>query len=159
MEKHQVMLPTSSTSSTPFSSDFKVDYINSTVHVENEAIRTQRKAISAQNKRDKEFIIKQHRYVFQTKSPVDVLDDGYQWRKYGKKIVKNNKFPSYYRCSHQDCNVKKQIQRHSRDEQIVVTTYEGTHTHPVDKSAESFDQILGNLLIGNLVCNVPPTLE
>ena len=66
---------------------------NSLIFYSNEAIRTQRKAISAQNKRDKEFIIKQHRYVFQTKSPVDVLDDGYQWRKYGKKIVKNNKFP------------------------------------------------------------------
>ncbi|KAH1255143.1 hypothetical protein GmHk_04G011403 [Glycine max] len=74
MEKHQVMLPTSSTSSTPFSSDFKVDYI-STVHVENEVLRTQRMAISEQKESDKEFI-KQHRYVFQTKSQVDVLDDG-----------------------------------------------------------------------------------
>ncbi|TKY73666.1 WRKY transcription factor 75 [Spatholobus suberectus] len=152
MKKHQVILPTASTSSTAFSSDFKVAY-NSTLHVEKEVLRTQRKAISAQNESDKEINL--HRYAFQTRSPVDVLDDGYQWRKYGKKIVKNNKFPrSYYRCSHRGCNVKKQIQRHPQDEQIVVTTYEGTHTHPVDKSAESFDQILGNLL-----CNVPPTLE
>ncbi|XP_027905262.1 probable WRKY transcription factor 75 isoform X2 [Vigna unguiculata] len=130
MEKQQVMLPTASTSST---------------------------ALSSQNQSDKEA--KHHRYAFQTRSPVDVLDDGYQWRKYGKKIVKNNTFPSYYRCAHRECNVKKQIQRHSDDEQIVVTTYEGTHTHPVDKSVETFDQILGNLLIDNLLNNAPPTIE
>ncbi|KAL2347057.1 hypothetical protein Fmac_001057 [Flemingia macrophylla] len=138
MEIHQVMLPTSSTS---FSSDLNVAY-SSTVH---EALRS-----------DQE--IRQQRFAFQTRSPVDVLDDGYQWRKYGKKIVKNNKFPrSYYKCSHRGCNVKKQIQRHSQDEQIVVTTYEGTHTHPVYNSAESFDQTLGNFLISNLI-NVSPTL-
>nr|KYP69515.1 putative WRKY transcription factor 75 [Cajanus cajan] len=133
------MLPTSSTA---FSSDFNVAY-HSNVH---EVSRT-----------DQE--IKQQRYAFQTRSPVDVLDDGYQWKKYGKKIVKNNKFPrSYYKCSHRECNVKKQIQRHSLDEQIVVTTYEGTHTHPVDNSAESFDQILGNLFACNSIINVSPTL-
>ncbi|KAK7302308.1 hypothetical protein RJT34_13194 [Clitoria ternatea] len=41
----------------------------------------------------------------------------------------------------------------------LVATYEGMHTHPVHKSAESFDQILGNLFVGNLLCLVPPTLE
>lgn len=33
------------------------------------------------------------RYAFQTPSQVDILDDGYRWRKYGQKAVKNNKFP------------------------------------------------------------------
>lgn len=33
------------------------------------------------------------RYAFQTRSHVDILDDGYRWRKYGQKAVKNNKFP------------------------------------------------------------------
>lgn len=33
------------------------------------------------------------RYAFQTRSQVDILDDGYRWRKYGQKAVKNNKFP------------------------------------------------------------------
>ncbi|KAG0488195.1 hypothetical protein HPP92_007006 [Vanilla planifolia] len=33
------------------------------------------------------------RFAFQTPSQVDVLDDGYRWRKYGQKAVKNNKFP------------------------------------------------------------------
>jgi hypothetical protein len=35
------------------------------------------------------------RYAFQTRSQVDILDDGYRWRKYGQKAVKNNPFPRY----------------------------------------------------------------
>lgn len=38
---------------------------------------------------------KKPRYAFQTRSQVDILDDGYRWRKYGQKAVKNNKFPRY----------------------------------------------------------------
>lgn len=37
--------------------------------------------------------IKKPRFAFQTRSQVDILDDGYRWRKYGQKAVKNNKFP------------------------------------------------------------------
>ncbi|GJN28001.1 hypothetical protein PR202_gb16078 [Eleusine coracana subsp. coracana] len=37
---------------------------------------------------------RQPRYAFQTRSQIDILDDGYRWRKYGQKAVKNNKFPS-----------------------------------------------------------------
>lgn len=36
---------------------------------------------------------KKHKYAFQTRSQVDILDDGYRWRKYGQKTVKNSKFP------------------------------------------------------------------
>ena len=36
---------------------------------------------------------RRHKFAFQTRSHVDVLDDGYRWRKYGQKIVKNSKFP------------------------------------------------------------------
>ncbi|KAI3903089.1 hypothetical protein MKW92_007340 [Papaver armeniacum] len=86
---------------------------------------------------------KKHRFAFQTRSQVDILDDGYRWRKYGQKAVKNNQNPrSYYRCTHQGCNVKKQVQRLSKDESIVVTTYEGMHTHQISKSTDNFEQIL-----------------
>lgn len=37
--------------------------------------------------------VKKPKYAFQTRSQVDILDDGYRWRKYGQKGVKNNKFP------------------------------------------------------------------
>ncbi|KAG0452592.1 hypothetical protein HPP92_025256 [Vanilla planifolia] len=90
------------------------------------------------------------RIAFQTRSQVDVLDDGYRWRKYGQKAVKNNKFPrSYYRCTHQGCNVKKQVQRLSKDEELVVTTYEGMHTHPTEKNNDNFEQILSQMQIYN----------
>ncbi|KAL8538460.1 hypothetical protein ACS0TY_000460 [Phlomoides rotata] len=92
--------------------------------------------------------VRKPRFAFQTRSQVDILDDGYRWRKYGQKAVKNNKFPrSYYRCTHDGCNVKKQVQRLSRDESVVVTTYEGTHTHPVEKPSDNFEQILNQMHI------------
>ncbi|XP_002514888.4 probable WRKY transcription factor 75 [Ricinus communis] len=92
--------------------------------------------------------MKKPRYAFQTRSQVDILDDGYRWRKYGQKAVKNNKFPrSYYRCTHQGCNVKKQVQRLTRDEGIVVTTYEGMHSHPIEKSTDNFEHILSQMQI------------
>ncbi|XP_042053430.1 probable WRKY transcription factor 75 [Salvia splendens] len=88
------------------------------------------------------------RFAFQTRSQVDILDDGYRWRKYGQKAVKNNTFPrSYYRCTHQGCNVKKQVQRVSKDEGVVVTTYEGIHSHPIQKSTDNFDHILSQMQI------------
>ncbi|XP_058093185.1 probable WRKY transcription factor 12 isoform X2 [Magnolia sinica] len=37
--------------------------------------------------------IRKPRYAFQTRSHVDILDDGYRWRKYGQKAVKNNQHP------------------------------------------------------------------
>jgi hypothetical protein len=39
------------------------------------------------------------RYAFQTRSQVDILDDGYRWRKYGQKAVKNNNFPRFVQSS------------------------------------------------------------
>ncbi|GFP88938.1 probable WRKY transcription factor 56 [Phtheirospermum japonicum] len=37
------------------------------------------------------------RVAFHTRSPeLDILDDGYKWRKYGQKSVKNNVHPRYY---------------------------------------------------------------
>lgn len=71
------------------------------------------------------------RFAFMTKSEVDHLEDGYRWRKYGQKAVKNSPFPrSYYRCTSASCNVKKRVERSFTDPSIVVTTYEGQHTHP-----------------------------
>ncbi|KAL6979545.1 hypothetical protein U1Q18_021206 [Sarracenia purpurea var. burkii] len=83
------------------------------------------------------------RIAFHTKSSEDVLDDGYRWRKYGQKAVKNCFHPrSYYRCTHHTCNVKKQIQRLSKDTSIVVTTYEGIHNHPCEKLMETLGPLL-----------------
>ncbi|XP_009610329.1 putative WRKY transcription factor 57 [Nicotiana tabacum] len=74
--------------------------------------------------------IRQPRFAFMTKSEVDHLEDGYRWRKYGQKAVKNSPFPrSYYRCTNTKCTVKKRVERSSEDPSIVITTYEGQHCH------------------------------
>ncbi|KAE8697951.1 putative WRKY transcription factor 28 [Hibiscus syriacus] len=71
------------------------------------------------------------RFAFMTKSEVDHLEDGYRWRKYGQKAVKNSPFPrSYYRCTTASCHVKKRVERSFSDPSIVITTYEGQHIHP-----------------------------
>ena len=35
------------------------------------------------------------RVAFMTKSEVDQLEDGYRWRKYGQKAVKNSPYPRF----------------------------------------------------------------
>ncbi|XP_059283356.1 WRKY transcription factor 71-like [Lycium ferocissimum] len=73
---------------------------------------------------------KEPRFAFMTKSEIDNLEDGYRWRKYGQKAVKNSPFPrSYYRCTSQKCTVKKRVERSYQDPSIVITTYEGQHNH------------------------------
>ncbi|KAL6983383.1 WRKY transcription factor 57 [Sarracenia purpurea var. burkii] len=74
--------------------------------------------------------IQQPRFAFMTKTEVDHLEDGYRWRKYGQKAVKNSPFPrSYYRCTNSKCTVKKRVERSSEDPSFVITTYEGQHCH------------------------------
>uniref|UniRef100_A0A0E0AF45 WRKY domain-containing protein n=1 Tax=Oryza glumipatula TaxID=40148 RepID=A0A0E0AF45_9ORYZ len=73
---------------------------------------------------------RQPRFAFMTKSEIDHLEDGYRWRKYGQKAVKNSPFPrSYYRCTNSKCTVKKRVERSSDDPSVVITTYEGQHSH------------------------------
>ncbi|ONK56306.1 uncharacterized protein A4U43_C10F6480 [Asparagus officinalis] len=82
--------------------------------------------------------MREPRFCFQTRSDVDVLDDGYKWRKYGQKIVKNSLHPrSYFRCTHHNCRVKKRVERLSEDCRMVITTYEGRHTHAPDDDTNS----------------------
>ncbi|KAL1538743.1 putative WRKY transcription factor 4 isoform X3 [Salvia divinorum] len=76
--------------------------------------------------------ITESKIVVQTRSEVDLLDDGYKWRKYGQKVVKGNPHPrSYYRCTYAGCNVRKQVERSSADPKAVITSYEGKHSHEI----------------------------
>ncbi|KAG0462816.1 hypothetical protein HPP92_021292 [Vanilla planifolia] len=70
------------------------------------------------------------RIGFRTKSEVEIMDDGFKWRKYGKKAVKNSPNPrNYYRCAIPGCGVKKRVERERSDPRYVITIYEGTHNH------------------------------
>ncbi|XP_039116059.1 probable WRKY transcription factor 2 isoform X2 [Dioscorea cayenensis subsp. rotundata] len=72
------------------------------------------------------------RVVVQTTSEIDVLDDGYRWRKYGQKVVKGNPNPrSYYKCTNPGCSVRKHVERASNDLKSVITSYEGKHNHDI----------------------------
>uniref|UniRef100_A0A0E0L5T1 WRKY domain-containing protein n=1 Tax=Oryza punctata TaxID=4537 RepID=A0A0E0L5T1_ORYPU len=87
---------------------------------------------------------RQPRFAFMTKSEVDHLEDGYRWRKYGQKAVKNSPFPrSYYRCTTQKCPVKKRVERSYQDAAVVITTYEGKHTHPIPATLRGTAHLLG----------------
>lgn len=78
-----------------------------------------------------------------TKSEVDHLEDGYRWRKYGQKAVKNSPYPrSYYRCTTQKCVVKKRVERSFQDPAVVITTYEGKHTHPIPSALRGSTHLL-----------------
>ncbi|KAL8526558.1 hypothetical protein ACS0TY_015665 [Phlomoides rotata] len=76
--------------------------------------------------------IREPRIVVQTTSEIDILDDGYRWRKYGQKVVKGNSNPrSYYKCTFNGCAVRKHVERAHQDMRSVITTYEGKHNHDV----------------------------
>ncbi|XP_043704210.1 probable WRKY transcription factor 3 [Telopea speciosissima] len=78
------------------------------------------------------------RIIVQTTSEVDLLDDGYRWRKYGQKVVKGNPHPrSYYKCTNAGCNVRKHVERASGDPKAVITMYEGKHNHDVPAAKNS----------------------
>ncbi|KAK4342670.1 hypothetical protein RND71_038486 [Anisodus tanguticus] len=73
--------------------------------------------------------VREPRIVVQTTSGIDIIDDGYRWRKYGQKVVKGNPNPrSYYKCTFTGCPVRKHVERASHDLRAVITTYEENTT-------------------------------
>ncbi|XP_050218812.1 probable WRKY transcription factor 20 isoform X2 [Mercurialis annua] len=88
--------------------------------------------------------IREPRVVVQTLSEVDILDDGYRWRKYGQKVVRGNPNPrSYYKCTNAGCPVRKHVERASHDPKAVITTYEGKHNHDVPTAKTSSHDTAG----------------
>ncbi|XP_056166729.1 probable WRKY transcription factor 33 [Syzygium oleosum] len=74
--------------------------------------------------------VREPRFAFRTTSEVDILDDGYRWRKYGQKTLKGNPNPrSYYKCRNIGCPVRKWVERSSDDMRTLITTYQGQHNH------------------------------
>ncbi|KAJ6990756.1 WRKY transcription factor 51 isoform X2 [Populus alba x Populus x berolinensis] len=50
-------------------------------------------SIKCKNGMNKNKTEEEHRVAFRTKSDLEIMDDGYKWRKYGKKSVKNSPNP------------------------------------------------------------------
>ncbi|XP_027343731.1 probable WRKY transcription factor 20 isoform X4 [Abrus precatorius] len=93
--------------------------------------------------------IREPRVVVQTLSEVDILDDGYRWRKYGQKVVRGNPNPrSYYKCTNTGCPVRKHVERASHDPKAVITTYEGKHNHDVPTARNSCHDMAGPATAG-----------
>ncbi|KAL5548554.1 hypothetical protein UlMin_003785 [Ulmus minor] len=101
--------------------------------------------------------IREPRVVVQTMSEVDILDDGYRWRKYGQKVVRGNPNPrSYYKCTNAGCPVRKHVERASHDPKAVITTYEGKHNHDVPTAKNSSHEMAGP---GPMPVNVPSRMR
>ncbi|WIA44438.1 hypothetical protein OEZ86_007194 [Tetradesmus obliquus] len=65
-------------------------------------------------------------------------DDGWQWRKYGEKIVKGSPCPrSYYKCSQPHCPAKKIVERDNISAMVTGTEYKGEHNHGMPGGARS----------------------
>ncbi|CAB82760.1 putative protein [Arabidopsis thaliana] len=91
-------------------------------------------------------------------SSTPIYHDGFLWRKYGQKQIKESEYQrSYYKCAYtkdQNCEAKKQVQKIQHNPPLYSTTYFGQHicqlhqayaTFPIDTS--DFEEHEGSHMI------------
>ncbi|WJX82243.1 hypothetical protein P8452_65026 [Trifolium repens] len=100
--------------------------------------------------------VKEPRVVVQTTSEIDILDDGFRWRKYGQKVVKGNpNARSYYKCTAPGCTVRKHVERAAHDIKAVITTYEGKHNHDVPAARGAAGYNMNRSSMNNAIVPAP----
>ncbi|XP_027340389.1 probable WRKY transcription factor 40 isoform X2 [Abrus precatorius] len=84
-----------------------------------------------------------------------IVKDGYQWRKYGQKVTRDNPSPrAYFKCSFApSCPVKKKVQRSVDDQSVLVATYEGEHNHPHPTQMEVTTGSNRCMTVGSVPCS------
>ncbi|KAK6263776.1 hypothetical protein SCA6_019210 [Theobroma cacao] len=84
-----------------------------------------------------------------------VVKDGYQWRKYGQKVTRDNPSPrAYFKCSFApSCPVKKKVQRSVEDQLVLVATYEGEHNHLPPSQMEATSGSSRCMTLGSVPCS------
>ncbi|KAM3352499.1 hypothetical protein ACQJBY_024007 [Aegilops geniculata] len=95
--------------------------------------------------------------------------DGYRWRKYGQKFIKNNPHPrSYYKCTSSRCSAKKHVEKSTDDPEMLIVTYEGSHLHgpqtttlrrlqPPDAAADLPGAAGDAVAVAGIGCSVRPS--
>ncbi|KAL0736810.1 hypothetical protein Bca4012_013020 [Brassica carinata] len=75
-------------------------------------------------------------------SPNPIYHDGFLWRKYGQKQIKESDHQrSYYKCAYtkdQKCEAKKQVQMIQNNPPLYSTTYFGRHICQLHQAFETF---------------------
>ncbi|KAK4367573.1 hypothetical protein RND71_011365 [Anisodus tanguticus] len=131
----------------PLQSPFGMSHQQALAHVTAQAEFSTSKESSLQVKEPSQFELPDVSQFENKKTSFGALDkpacDGYNWRKYGQKMVKGSECPrGYYKCTHLKCAVRKKVER-SVDGHITEITYNGRHSHAQPnkqrKYASAFD--------------------
>ena len=74
-----------------------------------------------------------------------MAEDGYNWRKYGRKKLRSSENSiGYYICTHPNCTVKKN-EEYDADGVVTVRVYKGGRKHPKpDQPDRQFSDVLVN---------------